>query len=276
VRRPVGQALTLLASLWTGLLSADPLAAAILGAAGQLLIAVAWLWMRHPALLQLARRVPSDVGRTAGGLAGRFRVEQWRSAQLWLSLWLTPQLLTPVVLRLYGGDEAGRLGVTLAIALAPLSLAAAWLHGRYPSFGSLVAEGRLAEFDALARRATVESVAVFLLGSMVLTVAVMLLPAVLPAIATRVLPLGILLALFGGALASLVLQAMAGWLRAFRDDSVAGRIALGAAATVILSGVAAALSGVPAMTAVFAAASVGVAVPLAAAHFFRVRRQRLR
>src|ERR1019366_9319677 len=162
------------------------------------------------------------------GLATRYRAEQSRSARLWIALWVTPQLLAPVLLRMRGGDEAGRMGVTLAVATAPLTLAIAWLLGRYPSFGAMVAEGRTREFDALARRATVEAASVFVAAGVLLTGVVLLLPYVLPPFAVRFLPPVSLLALMAGNLAGLLLQAMAGWLRAFRDEGVAAPIGGGA------------------------------------------------
>jgi hypothetical protein len=269
------QAVALLVALWSGIVMGRPLAAAWLGAAAQLAVAVIWVFTRHPGLARGIRGAASGDSEDARVHARRFRVEQRRSAQLWLSLWLAPQLLTPIVLKLQGGDEAGRLGVTLAIALAPLTLAMAWLHGRYPSFGALVSEGRTAEFDALAGRATAEAIAVFLAGAVALVVVVLLLPGVLPTVAARVLPLPSLLALFGGALASLLLQAMAGWLRAFRDERIAGPIVGGAAATIIVCAAAAATGSVNLVSYAFAVAGLGIAVPLAAIHYFRVRRSRL-
>ncbi|HVT41066.1 MAG TPA: hypothetical protein VHE78_18665 [Gemmatimonadaceae bacterium] len=269
------QGVALLAALWTGILTSGPLTAALLGAAAQLLVSVAWLLWRHAALLLSPRPVPGNMTDAARALATGFRKQQLRSAQLWLALWIAPQLLTPIALKLHGGDAAGRLGVTFAIAFAPLTLAVAWLHGRYPSFGALVSEGRTPEFDALARRAAGEAVVVFVAAAAMLTGAVLLLPLLLPSVAARVLPLPSLLALLGGGLAALLLQAMAGWLRAFRDDKIAGPIVGGAVITVLVSGVAAAFGSVLLMTAAFAIASLGIAVPIAAAHFIRVRRERL-
>ncbi len=269
------QAAALLLALWTGIVTQGSLVAAWLGASAQLLMAVGWLLMRHRGLLRAPRTLPVDLMDSTGGLPKRFRTEQLRSAQLWLALWLAPQLLTPIALKLAGGDAAGRLGVTLAIALAPLTLALAWLHGRYPSFGALVAEGRTVEFDALARRAMAEAGVVFVAGAIGLTGVVLLLPFVAPSVAARVLPLPYLFALFGGAFASLLLQAMAGWLRAFRDEGIAGPIVGGAAATVLVSGVAAGIGGVRLMTVAFAVASLVIAVPMAFVHFVRVRRERM-
>ena len=151
------QAAAILFALWTGTFVSGPLTAACL-ASGRAASRRGFLVVR-PASRAAARyaRAPALLPADAQQIATRYRAEQARSAQLWIALWVTPQLLAPVLLRMRGGDEAGRLGVTLAVAIAPLTLAIAWLHGRYPSFGAMVAQGRTREFDALARRATLEA-----------------------------------------------------------------------------------------------------------------------
>ena len=269
------QAAAILLALWTGIVASGPLTAAWLAAAAQLLVAAAWLFARHRGLLRAPRTLPALLVEGVKGLAIRYRAEQARSARLWIALWVTPQLLAPVLLRVRGGDEAGRLGVTLAVATAPLTLAMAWLHGRYPSFGAMIAEGKVREFDALARRATVEAASVFVATCVMLTGVVLLLPYLLPAFAMRFLPPISLIALMAGNLAALLLQAMAGWLRAFRDEGIAAPIVGGAAAVVISSAVAGTLGGAQLMSAVFAASSLLIAVPLAGTHFVRVRAERL-
>jgi preprotein translocase subunit Sec61beta len=269
------QAAAILLALWTGILTAGPLAAAWLAATAQLLVAVVWLFTRHRGLLRAPRTLPALLLESAKGVAMRYHAEQGRSARLWIALWVTPQLLAPVLLRMRGGDEAGRLGVTLAVATAPLTLAIAWLHGRYPSFGALVAGGKTREFDALARRAAAEAATVFAAGCLLVTGVVLLLPHMLPAFAMRFLPPVSLIALMGGNLAALLLQAMAGWLRAFRDEEIATPIVSGAIVVVVASAVAGTVGGAQLMAAVFAGASLLVAVPIAGVHFARVRRERL-
>lgn len=269
------QATAILVALWTGILVSGPLTAAWLAATAQFLVAAVWLFARHRGMLRAPRTLPALLMESVKGTARRYRTEQARSAQLWIAMWATPQLLAPVLLRMRGGDEAGRLGVTLAVATAPLTLAIAWLHGRYPSFGALVAGGKTREFDALARRAATEAATVFAAVCVLLTGVVLLLPHVLPVFAMRFLPPLSLLALMAGNFAALLLQAMAGWLRAFRDEEIATPIVGGAAAIIVSSAVAGTLGGAQLMAAVFAAASLLIAVPLAGAHFLRVRRSRL-
>lgn len=269
------QAAAILIALWVGIIWAGPLAAAWLAAAAQLLVAMAWLLVRHRGLLQAPRSLPAHLLDRTQGLTARYHIEQGRSGQFWLALFLTSQLLAPILLRERGGNDAGRLGITLAIAMAPLTLSIAWLHGRYPSFGALVAAGRTIELDSLSRRATGEAVAVFLASAICLAAGVRLLPYIAPVMAVRILPLGYLAALFCGSLASLLIQAMAGWLRAFRDEGFAAPIVAGATGVVLVSGICGAVGGVQFMVVGFALTNVCFAVPVAARHFFRVRRERL-
>ncbi len=269
------QAAAILVALWTGILASGPLTAAWLAAAAQLLVAAAWLFTRHRGLLRAPRKLPALLLDGVKGLANRYRAEQVRSARLWIALWVAPQLLAPVLLRMRGGDEAGKMGVTLAVASAPLTLAIAWLHGRYPSFGAMVASGQTREFDVLARRAAREAASVFVAACVPIVGVVLLLPYVLPAFAMRFLPPLSLIALMAGNLAGLLLQAMAGWLRAFRDEGIAAPIVGGAVAVVVASGAAGAVGGARLMAAAFAAASLLIALPLAYVHFTRVRRSRL-
>ncbi|HEY2850192.1 MAG TPA: hypothetical protein VGI97_09965 [Gemmatimonadaceae bacterium] len=269
------QAAANILALWTGILLAGPLGAAWLGATAQLLVAAAWLFRRHRGLLRAPRTLPAALLEGTREAANRYRAEQARSAQLWIALWVTPQLLAPVLLRMRGGNEAGKLGVTLAVAMAPLTLAVAWLHGRYPSFGAMVAGGKTREFDALALRAATEAVSVFVVTCLALTGAVLLLPHVLPSLAARFLPATSLLALMAGNLGALLLQAMAGWLRAFRDEGIATPIVAGAVVVVLASAIAGTVGGAQTMAGVFAASSLLIAFPLAYGHFARVRRSRL-
>ena len=269
------QAGAILIALWTGIVASGPLAAAWLAATAQFLVAAIWLYTRHRGLLRAPRTLPAQLLDSVKGLAARYRTEQARSAQLWIALWLTPQLLAPVLLRMRGGDEAGRMGITLAIATGPLTLGIAWLHGRYPSFGAMIAEGRTREFDALARRAVAEAAIVFAALCTIIVGIVLLLPHVVPVFAMRFLPPLSLIALMTGNFAALLLQAMAGWLRAFKDEGIFAPIVGGAAAVVISCAVAGVLGGANLMAGVFAGSSVLIALPLAGAHYFKVRSTRM-
>jgi hypothetical protein len=269
------QAAAVLLALWTGITLSGPLAAAWLAATAQFFVAAIWLFTRHRGLLRAPRTLPAHLIDGVKGLAARYRAEQAHSAQLWLALWLAPQLLAPVLLRMRGGDEAGRLGITLAVATGPLTLGLAWLHGRYPSFGAMVAGGKTKEFDLLARRATADASRVFVALCIVIVGLVVLLQRYVPSIGVRFLPPLSLIALMAGNFGGLLLQAMAGWLRAYRDDAIAAPIVGGAVTVVISSAVAGTVGGANLMSAVFAGSTLFVAVPLAAAHFVRVRRKRL-
>ena len=94
------QAAAILLALWTGIVASGPLAAAWLAAAAQFLVAAIWLFARHRGLLRAPRTLPALLVDGVKGLANHYRVEQTRSAQLWIALWVAPQLLAPVLLRI--------------------------------------------------------------------------------------------------------------------------------------------------------------------------------
>lgn len=261
--------------LCMGLINGAPLAAVCLAAGAQVAVAAGWLLLRQRAMVRAYRSSRKIDVASAVDLARRYRREQWRSARLWVALSLMFQMLAPILLYLRGGDDAGRLGVTLAVALAPLTLSVAWLHGRYPAFGVLVANGQARALDQLAWKATREAVAVFVGCAACLTGGVLLLPIAAPTFAARFLPLPSLAALFAAGLGSLLLQAMAGWLRAYRDEQFATPVLAGALIVTMVSTAAAALDGVRLMPVAFASSMLGIALPLAARHFRRVRRSRL-
>ena len=269
------QAGTILVGLWTGIFFGGPLLAAWIAAALQLAIAVAWLARRHPALLRSPKSLPAHFITATRGIREHYRTEQLRSAKLWFALNLAPQLLVPILLWLRGGDVAGRLGVTLALALAPLTISVAWLHGRYPSLGALAADGHTNEFETLARRATIESVVVFIVCALALIGAIQVLPYALPALAARVMSTATLGALLCGSFASLLQQAMAGYLRAFRDEAISTAIVTGNTAVVVVSAAAGRIGGATAMVWGYAAASLLIALPIVIVHFATTRRTRI-
>ncbi|MDP1890940.1 MAG: hypothetical protein Q8K55_08605 [Gemmatimonadaceae bacterium] len=269
------QAAGMWVGLCIGLINGDPLLAVGLAAGAQFAVAAIWLVWRQQGILYAYLPRTAGAADPAAELSRRYRREQGRSARLWVALSLMFQSLAPILLYLRGGDAAGQLGITLAVALAPLTLSVAWLHGRFPTFGALVADGQTRAFDRLVQRATREAAAVFAGCAFCLACGVMLLPLAAPAFAARFLPISSLMALFAAGLGSLLLQAMAGWLRAFRDEEFATPVVTGATSVLIVSTAAAALGGVVLMPIAFAVAVTFIALPVAARHFLRVRRARL-
>ena len=269
------QAAGVLAALWVGLLWGDALAACWLAALAQLMIAGGWLLLTRRGLLRASPTLPAALaGNEPGTIASRLRVELGKSAQFWIALYLAPQLLTPALLRLRGGSEAGQLGLTLALALAPLTISVAWLHGRYPAYAAMVAQKELSRFDRTARQAFVEATTVFVAGCVGVALLVAIVARSAPVLAIRLLPTHALVALFVGAFALLSLQAMAAWVRAFRYEVLRTPTVV-ACAAMSAGGIVGAWTGGGAGASVgFAAAGVAALLPVTFL-FLRERRRLL-
>jgi hypothetical protein len=265
------QAAAVLCALWFGLLQRHALLACWFAAFVQIGIAGGWLVFTRRGLLRAPTSLPSNLaGNDDATLAGKLDIEQRRSTQLWFALQFASQLIAPVLLLAQGGDQAGRFGLTLSLTIAP-----AWLHARLPGFGALVATQRIHEFDRAAAQALGQTLLVF--GGA--AIAVLLLPVALlkwfPVIGMRVLPLPAAGAMITGALALLMLQAMAAWARSFRDEAMRTPVVIACAAITLGGIVGGILGGATGAALGYGAAGLLALVPVLVI-FARHRLMRLR
>jgi hypothetical protein len=194
--------------------------------------AVVWyltarLWLRS-SYGGLLREVAAASSKPRGSEPDGLAEGQWRTAVTWLAWWALPQTLTPIVLSTFGPTAAGQVGMSLAIATAPLTLAASWLYGRYPSYGLLVASRRVQELRRLARIATIQAALVCAAGTVAVACVVWALPRVSPELSRRLLPASAVVTLGFGNLAWLCLQSLGTYLRAWRMDPLPQAAVVGA------------------------------------------------
>lgn len=143
---------------------------------------------------------------------------QWRIAISWMSGYFIFDMLNPVAFRLCGPAEAGRFGLSYQLVRMLSTIASMWLNTKIPRFGMLVSGRRWQELDALWRRATTQSLAVYLLGSVALFVALPLVRGHLPRFAQRLAGNDVFLWLCAASFIQLVISAMAYELRAHRRE----------------------------------------------------------
>lgn len=236
-------------------------------------LGVAWSWLAraHSGLLAESRDAEVD---TTDEAAGRLAPLQWRTGASWIATWVAPQALTPIVLATHGPAAAGQIGMSLAIASAPLTLAAAWLQGRYPRYGALIARGATDELRRVARTATMQAVGVFLVGMSGATMVVWLLGQFAPALAARALPpLGIAI-LGAGNLGWLLLQSLGSYLRAWREEPLMEMALAGAAGVMVGTLLVARHASSLGTVAAYALLVVALALPLGLYGFHRHHRRR--
>lgn len=172
-----------------------------------------------------------------------FQLQQRRSAMLWFLLWLAPQSLTPSLL--FRGDavDAGRLGITMALALGPTTFALAWLQARFATFGALVASGDVESFERSARKASRQALVVQAFGSIGLVALVAVLRDAVPLLHSGLLPVALLSVLLVGNTGLLMLQASLAWGRAFRTEELSIPASIGLLTTTCVVFLASQLGG---------------------------------
>lgn len=260
------QAVAIAAAIVVGLWMGGGVVAAAIAGVAQLVAAVAFIARE--------RRALPAADRPGGRLDGQYRVEQGRSARVWIALWLAPQLLTPAVMFFRGAAPAGDIGLHVALALAPPVLATAWLHGRYPRFGALVAAGALRTFDDTAREAFTHAMRVFAIAAAGVLLVTIVAPWLLPFVAGRTFSPLLALPLLVGSAAIVAFQAMLAWLRAFGDERFGTQVVIGCAAMCAGGVGGAAIGGAMGAALGYAGAAVVVSAILAAG-FGNLRAQRL-
>lgn len=267
-RMRLAQIILSLVVLWLVLIRWGALWAVAAFAAVWLSVAALWLARGYSGLLSTAGQ-PVDV--TADVHAGLGRT-QWRTGASWLAWWAAPQALNPIILATHGPAAAGVVGMSLAIATAPLTLASSWLSARYPRYGALLATGARAELRQLARSATLQAAIVLIAGVAGAAAVIALLGVLAPALAARALsPVGI--ALLGAAnLGWLLIQALGSYLRAWREEPLMEMAVVGAIAVTCGTILAATLASALATIATYVVLVLCLALPLAALGFRRHHR----
>jgi hypothetical protein len=239
----------------------------------QLAIAVGWLFQYNRGCL--AFTLAALAGERMGSLAiagNDFMRTQSRTAFSWITGHVAVQGLTPMVLYLLGASAAGQMGMTLAIAIVPFTIGMSWLQGRFPEYGALASRRENQSLRATARRATIHASVVCLVGSVGVVLLIEALGYFAPWLRARFLEDSAVAALGVAMLAALLLQAMAGYLRAYRAEPLLSAVVSGYAAMLLAAWWAAASYGASAAAIAYAIASCVVALPLTALAFRRVTR----
>jgi hypothetical protein len=228
-------------------------------------VAAGWLVRVHWGLLSMVRLATTNGDRTDTGL----EASQWRTAASWIAWWIAPQALTPILLVTHGPAAAGLVGMSLAIATAPLTLASAWLSARYPRYGALLASGAREELRRLALAATTQAAVVLVAGVVAAAAAVAELGVVRPSLAARALPPAGIALLGAGNLGWLLIQSLGSYLRAWREEPLTEMAVAGAAGVTAGTMLFAARTTVLGTIVSYVALVVCLALPLAVIGFRR-------
>jgi hypothetical protein len=259
--------------LWAGILGGQTLYAPGLAALGPVVVPAVWLVRRYPGLLRQLWRAASAHVDAHVSWRDELLPMQWRIAVSWLAGFLVFSLFNPLLFHYQGAAIAGQMGMSLTLANAPYAIATAWVAARAPRYGTLIRRGEYAALDRMARIGTMQAVIVWAAGSIGLLIVVAVCERFAPSLAHRVLGLGALAALAIANLVNVLMQAMASYLRAHKEEPFVGvSIATGLIVALGLW-IAAHYGSALSMALTFAAIAVAFELPIAVTIFITKRRE---
>lgn len=135
---------------------------------GQATAGLYWLFRRRALLLGLYRKV---IGPNGIHWMEEVWPFQWRIAVSYGCGFFIFQLFNPVLFAYWGPIAAGRMGMSLSLSNALAAIAIAWTNTKAAPFGALIAKRRFAELDRIFFRATGQSLALSVSGSVLVWMA---------------------------------------------------------------------------------------------------------
>ncbi|MDT7834493.1 lipopolysaccharide biosynthesis protein [Aquabacterium sp. OR-4] len=203
------------------------------------LSAVAMLLVVHGPFFRQMRHHATSAIR---GISWRHEIWpfQWRIALSWISGYFIFQLFVPVLFSAQGPVEAGRMGLSLAIANALMGLPLAWLNTKVPRFGQLIAQRDYAQLDKLWRRTTLATLGLLCAGGVAVVGLVHVLQTHGMTLGGRLLASGPFALLVLATVSNYIMIAQAAYLRAHKEEpflvvSLASGASI-AASTLLLAG----------------------------------------
>ncbi|CNE91747.1 MULTISPECIES: hypothetical protein [Yersinia] len=143
---------------------------------------------------------------------------QWRIALSWLSGYFIFQLFNPMLFAHQGAIEAGRIGLTLAIFSAMLSLSMSWVTAKSPTMARLIAENKKIELNKLFISLIMKSGILNFLISISFLIFVLLLKTYSIDIVSRVASIEVIVLLFTISLANHAIFSMAAYMRCHKEE----------------------------------------------------------
>jgi len=197
---------------------------------------------------------------------------QWRIAVSWISGYFIFQLFTPIVFARLGAVEAGRLGISMAVFSALLSVGMSWVNAKLPAFAAHVSRGERARLNALFKDVVKRS-GVFTLIAILMVIAAVLLSIVLDVAAVhRFASLPVVFSLAVITLCNCLIFAAAAYMRAHKEEPMMWVSVVTGLATLLAAAVGS-LYSVITMMALCALITVCLTLPWTALLFMRYYRR---
>lgn len=179
------------------------------------LILITWLWRTKKNFFKvlLSEKIKNNINWKKD-----IWPFQWKIALSWLSGYFIFQLFTPVLFVYHGSIEAGKMGMSITIANALMSIAMAWMSTKVPKFGTLIAKKDYINLDSLFKLTFIRSFIVLVILGLLLSATNYLLHEMEFQISTRLLEPWTFSILILATIVNYVTYAQSTYLRAHKKE----------------------------------------------------------
>ena len=168
---------------------------------------------------------------------------QWRIAVSWISGYFIFQLFTPLAFARMGAVEAGRLGITMTVFSALLTVGMSWINAKLPMFAAHISRGERSSLNLLFISVLKRSMTFTLIATSTIIFIVFVLTSLDISAIQRFASIPVMLCLSVVTLINCFVFAAAAYMRAHKEEPmmvvsvVTGFVTLGAAALGSMYGV---------------------------------------
>lgn len=185
---------------------------------GSTLVMSFWLMRRYPGLVrQVMRYEPVSSGSVIDWRRDVLPM-QARISVSWIAIYFANYFIVPLTFSVYSAEDAGRLGMSIRLSTIIFNLSMAWVNTKIPSYGTLIRQNNMAQLNSLALKVAWRSTSVGLVSTGLVVAALFILERLAPSYANRILPVDVVAVLCIGSVAQVLTAAIAGYLRAHKQE----------------------------------------------------------
>lgn len=197
---------------------------------------------------------------------------QWRIAVSWISGYFIFQLFTPLAFARLGAVEAGRLGISMAVFSALLTVAMSWVNAKIPAFAAHVSRGERKNLNSMFISVVIRSM-IFTFVTTLLIIGLLLASSSLSGdFMHRFVSLPVMVCLALVTLSNCFIFAAAAYMRAHKEEPMMWVSVVSGVATLAAANIGSQY-GVFAMMALYAVVNIFVALPWTTLLFFQYYRR---
>src|SRR6185312_14780064 len=199
---------------------------------------------------------------------------QWRIAISWISGYFIFQLFTPLAFSKLGAVEAGRLGISMAVFSALLTVGMSWINAKLPEFAAHVSRRERASLNALFNSVVKRSLGFTFISAAMIVIVVFTLTRLGITTIQRFAPLSVTICLAIATLANCFIFAAASYMRAHKEEPMM-LVSVVAGVVTLVAAIICSRYGVFVMMFLYALITVSLTLPWTIIIFIRYYKRKI-